>query len=182
MPDTFAVLGVDPAMSRPCGVAVVLFRAGQPSVKFTRRMTAEGRDAIERVSWIGQQVADLCARLGLWGIPIGVGYEASWVGENVQTARKLGLVGGAVITAATLNGLAVREVQPKNAKRALTGAGNATKEDMIIAARQQFGLDAISEHEADAIGVALETYAQLQQIAREQQAAPVARKGARRGA
>lgn len=98
MPDTFAVLGVDPAMSRPCGVAVVLFRAGQPSIKFTRRMTAEGRDAIERVSWIGQQVADLCARLGLWGIPIGVGYEASWVGENVQTARKLGLVGGGVVT------------------------------------------------------------------------------------
>lgn len=61
-------------------------------------------------------------------------------------------VSGAILTRAALFGLLVCEVTPQQAKKVLTGMGNASKLEMMEAA--QF-YEVEGEHEADALGVAL---------------------------
>ncbi len=61
-------------------------------------------------------------------------------------------VSGAVLARAALFGLHAIEVTPSQAKRLLTGQGNATKEEMQRAAAC-YGVT--GEHAADALGVAL---------------------------
>lgn len=62
-------------------------------------------------------------------------------------------VSGAVLARAALFGLHAIEVTPGQAKRALSGSGKATKDEMMIAAYVY--LKTYDEHMADALGIAL---------------------------
>lgn len=61
-------------------------------------------------------------------------------------------VSGAILTRVALFGLLVCEVTPQQAKKALAGMGNASKEQMIQAALH-YGI--VGEHASDALGIAL---------------------------
>lgn len=61
-------------------------------------------------------------------------------------------VSGAILTRVALFGLLVCEVTPQQAKKALAGKGNASKEEMMEAAAA-YGIE--GEHASDALGVAL---------------------------
>jgi len=52
-------------------------------------------------------------------------------------------------------GLPLLDVSPAQAKLALTGAGNASKELMVAAARRRFRLATVGEDESDGLGVCL---------------------------
>ena len=56
--------------------------------------------------------------------------EAPFYGRNVQVMLKLGRAQGVVIAAAVMKGIAVVEYAPKKVKKALTGNGNASKEQV----------------------------------------------------
>lgn len=80
---------------------------------------------------------------------------------NIKTALKQREVIGVCKLAAMMSGLTVVEVYPKSAKLALTGSGNADKDEMVAAAGRIVdgfpgGLTvAKSEALADACGIAL---------------------------
>lgn len=61
-------------------------------------------------------------------------------------------VSGAILTAAALKQVPVKEIEPSVAKRALTGKGNADKAAMRAAALVR---GVVGEHAADALGIAL---------------------------
>jgi len=61
---------------------------------------------------------------------------------------------GMVLYLAQRNGMPTIEVPPATAKKALTGSGNASKTLMLATARTIIGTP-VSEHESDALGVAL---------------------------
>lgn len=61
-------------------------------------------------------------------------------------------VSGALMACAALKGLHVVEVAPSEAKWALTGRGNAPKDEMQVCAKLR---GVVGEHAADALGVAL---------------------------
>lgn len=83
-------------------------------------------------------------------------YELPVHGPNQRSIAGLARVCGVILACATLRGLPCVSVQPAEAKQALTGRGNATKQDMIAAAWRQFALQgALCDAEADAIGIAL---------------------------
>lgn len=62
-------------------------------------------------------------------------------------------VSGAILARAALFGIPICEVTPSEGKRALAGSGNATKDQMMVAAFPT--LRNYDEHRADALGVAL---------------------------
>jgi len=87
-----------------------------------------------------------------------VAFEFAHYVRNPQTMKKLAHVGGVVYALAWGHHIPSVGVEPKSAKKALTGNGNAGKECMIMAANERYGLNVTSSHEADAIGVALSGY------------------------
>lgn len=56
--------------------------------------------------------------------------EAPFYGKNVQSMLKLGRAQGVAIAAAMVSGLPVQEYSPKKVKSAITGNGNASKEQV----------------------------------------------------
>ncbi len=56
--------------------------------------------------------------------------EAPFFGKNVQSMLKLGRAQGVAIAAAMMLGVAVHEYSPKKIKVAITGNGNASKEQV----------------------------------------------------
>lgn len=74
-------------------------------------------------------------------------------------------VSGALMACAALRGFLVVEVTPGQAKAALTGIGNASKE-LMQACAAEYGV--VGEHAADALGVALSA---VEMVTVERQAA-----------
>lgn len=161
------VLGIDPAMRGPCGLAVVAGPAGAPRLVAvgTRQAPKRGTPA-GRVLVLARQLDTVVRQLAGHPDPLVLAYEASWYGSNLQTTRLLALVGGAVIGIAGAHNLDVIEVQPVEGKLALSGERLATKELQIAAARQQFGVE-LDEHQADALGIALHAFAMLARMQRK---------------
>jgi Holliday junction resolvasome RuvABC endonuclease subunit len=160
------VLGIDPAMRGPCGLAVVAGPAGAPRLVGvgTRQAPTKGTPA-GRVLVLARQLDALVIKLLSDGAPLALAYEASWFGTNIQTTRLLALCGAATIGIAAAHALDVIEVQPVEGKLALAGERLATKEMQIAAARQQFGAT-LTEHQADALGIALHAHAILARMQR----------------
>ncbi len=62
--------------------------------------------------------------------PSQMAIEAPFYGKNVQSMFKLGRAQGVAIAAAITKGLTVTEYSPKKIKQAVTGNGNAAKEQV----------------------------------------------------
>jgi crossover junction endodeoxyribonuclease RuvC len=77
--------------------------------------------------------------------PACVGLEKTFVGENVQSAFRLGEAGVRVV-----------EYAPAEVKVAVAGQGRATKDQMQLMVRRLLGISSdIAPDEADALGVAI---------------------------
>lgn len=61
--------------------------------------------------------------------------EAPFFGKNVQSMLKLGRAQGVAIAAGITNGLSITEYSPKKIKQAITGKGNASKEQVAAMLR-----------------------------------------------
>src|SRR5206468_2798676 len=80
----------------------------------------------ERLAHIYEQVHRLLADFQ----PTCVSLEKTFVGENVQSAFRLGEARGAILVAAAQAGVAVREYSPAEIKVAVVGHGRAVKQQM----------------------------------------------------
>lgn len=91
--------------------------------------------------------------------------ETQYVHKNVQSAIKLGMARGIVIVAAKKRGIKVYQYAPSEAKLAVVGKGNASKQQVQHMVKCLLNLDAIPEPEdaADALALAL-CYAQTHQL------------------
>ena len=142
------IIGVDPGLG--LSTAVVLHGRCVQGVYCTR--TSSGSDMLSRICllyyWMGEV-------RGSWPWPP-IAIEENYVGPNGQTA----LAQREAIAALCLGGDIYIRVSPAEAKKALTGKGNATKDEMVHAARERtdwtlVGTKAQNEGIADAIGVAM---------------------------
>jgi crossover junction endodeoxyribonuclease RuvC len=107
----------------------------------------------ERLTEICDVLGDICARFG----PVALSLEQSFVGDNVQSAFRLGEARGAVMVAACRARLEVAEYSPAQIKVAVAGSGRASKSQMQMMVGRLLGVveSALAADEADALGAAI---------------------------
>lgn len=76
-------------------------------------------------------------------LPDEVAIESPFYGRNVQSMLKLGRAQGVAIAAAISREVPVFEYAPRKIKLSITGAGNASKEQVAGMLARMFGLDEI---------------------------------------
>jgi crossover junction endodeoxyribonuclease RuvC len=88
--------------------------------------------------------------------PTCVSLEKTFVGENVQSAFRLGEARGVILVASAQAGVPVCEYSPAEIKVAVAGNGRAVKEQMQIMVARLLSLNAaLAGDEADALGAAI---------------------------
>jgi len=89
--------------------------------------------------------------------PDAASIESAFVSRNIRTAMILSLARGAVIAALAEHNISVYEYSPKTAKRAATGSGDASKEQVANLLGAMCALDAskIPNDSTDALALAL---------------------------
>jgi crossover junction endodeoxyribonuclease RuvC len=104
-----------------------------------------------------KQIYDALLRVIEHYRPAKVSLETAFSGKNVQSALKLGQVRGAVMILAMNHNLTISEYAPREVKKAITGNGNAAKEQVEFMVKKLLGLDnAKARADAfDALAIAL---------------------------
>jgi crossover junction endodeoxyribonuclease RuvC len=87
--------------------------------------------------------------------PHDMAIEELFFGRNVSTAISVGQARGAALLAAALAGLKVSEYKPAEIKQAITGYGNAEKQQMQEMVRQTLNLATIPRPDDAADGAAI---------------------------
>jgi crossover junction endodeoxyribonuclease RuvC len=148
------VLGIDPG-TRIAGYAVLDFEGASARIVDAGifRLSADAPLAVRL-----QQIFDDVAALLREHRPTHVALEAIFVHpEHARTAVQMAHGRGVVLLAAQQAGVPIAELPPAEIKKALTGNGRATKEQMQRAVMTQCGLTSMPEPPdvADAIAISL---------------------------
>ncbi|MEZ4919046.1 MAG: crossover junction endodeoxyribonuclease RuvC [Saprospiraceae bacterium] len=85
-----------------------------------------GEEQTDKLRYIFEQVQDIILQYH----PTQMAIEAPFFGKNPQSMLKLGRAQGVAIAAGMVNGLKITEYMPKKIKQAVTGNGNASKEQV----------------------------------------------------
>ncbi len=145
------VLGVDPG-SRACGYALVTMEGNRFIRVAGGVMKPRGED-------IPRKLADLLAALDeLLEVhhPREAAVEKVFFGRNANSALVLGQARGVVLAALARKGIEVFEYTAPEIKKAVTGRGAATKEQVRRMVTMMFdGMPPVSEDESDALAVAV---------------------------
>ena len=106
----------------------------------------------ERLAAIHEALAEVCERLRSAVVVI----EQTFVGDNIQTAFRLGEVRGAVMVAAARAKIPVVEYSPAQIKVAVAGYGRAPKGQMQVMVGRLLKVDReLTTDEADALAAAI---------------------------
>lgn len=106
----------------------------------------------QRLARIYEQTQQILSQFA----PACVSLEKTFVGDNVQSAFRLGEARGAILVAAAQAGIPVQEYSPAEIKVAVAGNGRAAKEQIQLMVGRLLGLaEAVSSDEADALGAAI---------------------------
>jgi len=144
------VLGVDPGtVATGWGVVDAVDRR----LTYVAGGVIRGRGPLaQRLARIYQHTQQLLADFA----PTCVSLEKTFVGENVQSAFRLGEARGAILVAAALARIPVCEYSPAEIKVAVAGNGRAAKDQMQAMVTRLLILQrAIATDEADALGAAI---------------------------
>ena len=90
-------------------------------------------------------------------MPDEMALEAPFYGKNVQSMLKLGRAQGVAMAAALMRDIPITEYAPKRIKQAVTGSGNASKEQLARMLLQLLKLQEMPKllDASDALGVAV---------------------------
>lgn len=131
------VLGIDPGTAAT-GFGVVA-RKGLGAVSLVECgvvRTSAGTPLAERIREIYLEVDALLERHR----PFAVAVENVFQGKNVRSALTLGHARGVILLAAALRGIPIAEYAPREIKKAVVGAGGATKEQVAFMVKQHLRL------------------------------------------
>lgn len=109
------------------GYSVIEARKNQFTIKVidVLKLSAK-KDHYERLQMIYEKITELVEQY----TPDEFAIEAPFFGKNVQSMLKLGRAQGVAIAAAMSRSIPVTEYSPKKVKQAITGNGNADKEQV----------------------------------------------------
>ncbi|HYE95004.1 MAG TPA: crossover junction endodeoxyribonuclease RuvC [Rubricoccaceae bacterium] len=146
------VLGIDPGTQHTGYGVVEVARRQETALAYGVIDLPDGMDHALRLERIYEQIVDVIER---WQ-PDECAVEMPVFAKNAQSMLKLGRAQAAVMLAAVHRQLPVTQYTPKEVKKAVTGNGNAAKEQVwymvqrLLSISEDKGLDA-----SDALAVAL---------------------------
>ena len=151
------ILGLDPGTAI-VGYGVVEERAGEVAlVAYGAIKTAPGDgDTAHRLQLIYQGIIELLAEFE----PDVAAVEQLFFGRNITTAINVGQARGVLLLALANAGIPVAEYSPPKIKEAVSGYGNASKEQVQFMVQNLLGLDEVPKPDdaADGLAVALTHY------------------------
>lgn len=120
------VLGIDPGTA-VTGFGVVAFDGRTPSLVECGVIRTNARDPLpQRLHEVHQGITELIARHR----PDTLSVEDVFYAKNVRTTVVLGHARGVILLAAQQASLTIHEYPPSEIKKAITGRGSATKEQV----------------------------------------------------
>jgi len=134
MRESKVILGVDPGTS-VLGYGLICVEGDKLS------MLTFGVVHLSKLENITQKLTRIYTRID--GLikeysPTELAIEAPFFGKNVQSMLKLGRAQGVAIAACLSNGMSFEEYSPKRVKQAVTGNGNASKEQVASMLKKMF--------------------------------------------
>lgn len=147
------ILGIDPG-TLVMGFAILLRDKSYPSLQEMGVLNLKKvSDPYEKLHLIHIKIQSLISQFE----PAHFAIEAPFFGKNVQSMLKLGRAQGVAIATAMQFKIGITEYSPKLVKQAITGNGNATKEQVWQMLRNQLNLSEgpVSYDATDALAVAL---------------------------
>lgn len=153
MPSRVRIIGIDPGLSR-CGYAVIDYDGRTPDpVEYGLIKTNPKDDTPKRLGEIHTEIGRIIDEFS----PDEFAIERVYFHRNVSTAIDVAMVMGALISMATQRGIKARQYTPLQIKRAMTGAGRASKEQVQKMVQVHFRLSEIPKPPdvADALATAL---------------------------
>jgi crossover junction endodeoxyribonuclease RuvC len=147
------ILGIDPG-TNVLGYSVISCEGSNVSlISMSTLHMKPTEDAYQKLRRIYMSLEDVIKLHK----PTEMAVEAPFFGKNVQSMLKLGRAQGVAITAAMVAGLPVTEYSPKKIKLAITGNGNASKEQVSAMLLQMLKLKVAPRYfdATDACAVAL---------------------------
>ncbi|MFL5653065.1 MAG: crossover junction endodeoxyribonuclease RuvC [Ktedonobacteraceae bacterium] len=153
IPGTRIALGIDPGTAI-VGYAVVAVRGDELSMIVCDVITTSARMHLaERLQHIYQGLVEI---IGIYS-PQEAAMEALFFAKNARTAMTVGQARGVAMLALANGGLSISEYTPKQVKQAVTGYGDARKEQVGEMVRILLKLSSIPRPDdaADAAAVAI---------------------------
>lgn len=147
-------LGVDPGVQLT-GVAIIdVAGTKQTLVEYGVIRTNTGVLIEQRLRQLHDDLATMVGRHE--GI-VAAGVEELFFAKNVKTALNVAQARGVILFTLTSLGVTIHHVKPVEVKAALTGSGNADKQEVQRMVQLQFGLESPPQPDdaADAIAIAL---------------------------
>ena len=131
------VLGIDPGTAvTGFGVVRVQGRMRADLMQCGVIRTSPKTPLTERLLELHEAVGELVEEFS----PAVMSVEGAFHAKNVRTAMTLGHARGAIIVAAAARGVVVVEYAPRDIKKAMTGTGAATKDQVAYMVRRHLRL------------------------------------------
>lgn len=153
------ILGIDPG-TLIMGYSVIECTGNRVKLHEMQSMKLNARiEGYERLHLIFQKVTEIVTEFR----PHEFAIEAPFFGKNVQSMLKLGRAQGVAIAAAMQSHIPITEYSPRKIKQAITGNGNAAKEQVWKMLQQILALKEMPDYfdATDALAVAMCHHYQL---------------------
>lgn len=146
------ILGIDPG-TRITGYGLIRVRSPLTPIDFGIIRPPPDLPLAERYRILFEAIDRLIERFH----PTDLAIESQFVLKNAQSALKLGMAKGMALLAASRRNLSICEYSPKQAKLAVVGTGNASKEQVQKMVQALLHLPHLPEPEdaADALALAI---------------------------
>jgi len=146
------ILGIDPGTSR-IGVGIVEYSHSEYKHIFHDLITPSGADSGNTLVQISDAVRGLMEKYR----PDRVGLEKLFFSKNVTTALSVAEARGVIKKLVSEYGIPLVEVAPNEVKLALTGRGNATKNEVagMVSKFLDIDTDELIDDTTDALAVAI---------------------------
>jgi len=147
------ILGIDPG-TNILGYAIIEIIKDKPQIIISGKLNlTKIKDSYEKLENILKRILNLIKEYK----PNEMSIEAPFYGKNVQSMLKLGRAQGVAIAASMSLGVKVYEYSPRKIKQAITGNGNASKEQIAIMLKSILSIKTLPDtfDETDAIAIAL---------------------------
>ena len=144
------ILGIDPGTAflgygliEASGKKLKLLSTGTVDLSKFKSHDIKLKRIFERISYLITEYKPTCCAI-----------EAPFYGKNVQSMLKLGRAQGVAMAAAITNNVPITEYSPKKIKLAVTGNGNASKEQVAKMLYQLFDFKEMPKYQDATDGLA----------------------------